>query len=831
LPPEFEELSDVALDLRWTGSQFLSKLWSRFDADAWERSRNPYTILANARQSKIAELQQDQELVGQLKNWLERRDGYFRTPGWFPETHPDSALKCVAYFSMEFGLSEALPIYSGGLGMLAGDHLKAASDLDVPLIGIGLLYQQGYFHQLIGADGEQLEAFPYNDPSSLPITPVHGPDGRWPRVRLELPGRTLFCRIWQAKVGKVTLYLLDSNDPLNHPWDRGITANLYAAGEDKRLLQEIVLGVGGWRLLQLMGIKAQVCHLNEGHAAFAIMARAAEFARDHGVDFETALEATRAGNVFTTHTPVEAAFDKFPGALLMKYACPIARAEGIPLERVVRLGRSNPADDNEPFNMAYFALRGSGRVNGVSRLHGEVSRGLFSNLFPGRPVAEVPVDHVTNGVHVPSWDSDVANKMWRTAMDKKGWQYNLAEAAEGFDKIGDVELWNHRGEARHTLVEYVRRRLGRQLRERNADEDVVERARHMLDPNTLTFGFARRFTAYKRPNMLLHDPERLARILCNPDHPAQLIVAGKAHPRDTQGKGMVQAMARFAFRDDVRDRVVFLEDYDMALAQQLAGGVDVWLNTPRRPAEACGTSGMKMLVNGGLNLSERDGWWDEAYSEDVGWAVGDGTTHAEPEWDDREAEHLYWLIEQQIVPEFYDVDEEGVPKAWVRRVRNSISRLTPRFSADRMVREYVEDDYIPAAQAFGRRSDGGAKLAAELIEWRAELERDWQSMRFTKVTTQSDDEKHHFDVQIYFGELDPKTARVELYAEGEAGGPPEVIVMEQDGAIPGTFNGFHFRASVSNQRPAAHYTPRVVPWHPEAAVPMEAKQILWYHPA
>ncbi len=769
VPKQLERLTELAFDLRLIGSKTMSNIWRRLDPDAWVRCNNPFMVLQHAHQELLEQAAADETLIGELRNWLDRQEHYMQSPGWFRENHANSELKGVAYFSMEFGLAEALPIYSGGLGILAGDHLKSASDLNVPIVGIGLLYQQGYFRQVLAENGWQLEAFPFNDPSSLPVTPVLDPDGRWPRVRLDLPGRTLFLRIWRAQVGKVYLYLLDSNHPLNSPWDRGITANLYAAGKEKRLLQEIVLGVGGWRLLEELGIDVQVCHLNEGHAAFAVLARASSFASQHGVSFPVALRATRAGNVFTTHTPVEAAFDRFDPALVIKYTEPFVRETGLAPEQFLALGRKDPGDSSEPFNMAYLAMRGCCHANGVARLHGRVSRTLFHVLFPGWPEAQVPVGHVTNGVHVPTWHSEPANKLWRQAYGSdRPWLGDLEAAAKAVEGLSDEQLWDYRADARKTLVDYVRQRLERQRRERNSAEAVIQEARHVLDPNVLTLGFARRFAEYKRPNLLLADRDRFARILCNAQRPVQIIVAGKAHPSDDGGKAMIQQMAVFSWRQDVRGRAVFLEDYDMVLAQNFAAGVDVWINNPRRPAEACGTSGMKMLVNGGLHCSVLDGWWPEAYTSEVGWAIGGEREH-QGEGDVDDANALYALLENEITREFYERDEGGIPRAWITRVRSSMTRLTAQFSSDRMVREYVEQAYLPAAKAYSRRCSRNARLACALEDWLAKIDDEWQSMRFGRVAVHQVDDQWHFEVHVLLGGLGADCVQVQLYADPCAG--------------------------------------------------------------
>jgi starch phosphorylase len=629
-------------------------------------------------------------------------------------------------------------------------------------------------------------------------------------------------------VGSVPLFLLDANHPLNSPWDRGITANLYAAGREKRLLQELVLGVGGWRLLDRLGIPVEVCHLNEGHAAFAVLARAASFAARHAVPFPVALRATRAGNVFTTHTPVEAAFDRFEPGLVTRYAGPFIRACGLAEEVFLALGRADGRDGSAPFNMAWLAMRGSSHANGVARLHGRVSRRLFQPLFPGWPEAEVPIGHVTNGVHVPTWHSEQANRLWaEAARGERPWLARLEEAERAVEAIPDEALWDYRAAARQTLVGYIRRRHEATMRERGATPEEARAARHRLDPNVLTLGFARRFTGYKRPDLILRDEARLARLLTDPDRPAQLVMAGKAHPNDEEGKAVVQRVARFAWRGDVRDRVVFLEDYDMVLAQHLAGGVDVWLNNPRRPAEACGTSGMKMLVNGGLNCSSLDGWWDEAFSPEVGWAIGDAAEHG-PEDDGRDAEALYRLLEGEIVPEFYDRDAEGVPRAWIRRVRASMARLTARFSSDRMVQEYVEGSYLPAAAAYRRRAAEGGRLARDLEGWVAALEDGWPGVRFGRVTVQAAGDAWDITVQAYLAELPPDAVEVQLYAEEAGGHPRTLLAMERTGPIHGAVNGHAYRARAPADRPASHYTPRIVPRHPEARVPAECGRILWW---
>ncbi|MGB8331566.1 MAG: alpha-glucan family phosphorylase, partial [Polyangiales bacterium] len=736
---------------------------------------------------------------------------------------------CAAYFSMEFMLSEALPIYSGGLGNVAGDQLKAVSDLGVPVVGVGLLYQQGYFRQVIDKDGAQQALYPYNDPGQLPITPLRQPNGEWLRLEIALPGYSVWLRAWQVRVGRVTLYLLDSNDAANYPAHRGITNELYGGGPELRLKQELLLGIGGWRLLAALGLQPEVCHLNEGHAAFAVLERARSFMQETAQPFEVALAVTRAGNLFTTHTAVAAGFDRFAPALIEQYLGGYAAQKlRISLHDLLALGRSNPNDASEPFNMAYLAIRGSGAVNGVSRLHGRVSRHLFLPLFPHWPEDEIPVGHVTNGVHMPTWDSAPADDLWTDACGKDRWLGTAETLEHDIRQVSDASLWQFRTDASQSLVDYARKRLSRQLAASGASPEAVDGAKHLFDPNRLTLGFARRFATYKRLNLLLHDPERLLRLLTNPQRPVQLIMAGKAHPADQAGQALIQQWTQFIRRPEVRPHAIFLSDYDMHLTAQLVQGVDVWLNTPRRPWEASGTSGMKVLVNGGINLSELDGWWAEAYTPEVGWALGDGREHGDdPAWDAVEAEALYDLLEGEVIPEFYTRDEQGIPCAWVARMRESMARLTPRFSTNRAVREYTEQYYLPAASAYRERAADKGAIGVDMVNWRHALEQTWAALRFGEVKVETDGEQHVFEVQAYLDDLDPETVRVELYADGVNGSAPERVEMKRVRQLAGATNGYAYRAEVPAARLATDYTARVIPYRDGVAIPLEAAHILW----
>jgi starch phosphorylase len=730
---------------------------------------------------------------------------------------------------MEFMLSEALPIYSGGLGNVAGDQLKATSDLGVPVIGVGLLYQQGYFRQVIDQEGIQQALFPYNDPGQLPITPVRQANGEWLRLEIALPGYSLWLRAWQVQVGRSKLYLLDSNDAANIPAHRGITSELYGGGPELRLKQELLLGIGGWRLLSTLGIKPEVCHLNEGHAAFAVLERACSFMQENAQPFKVALAVTRAGNLFTTHTAVDAGFDRFPPALIEQYLGGYAEQKlGITLHDLLAMGRANPNDSSENFNMAYLAVRGSGAVNGVSRLHGKVSRHIFEPLFPHWPTDEVPIGHVTNGVHMPTWDSAESDDLWTQASGKNRWLGTIETLEQDIRKLSDARLWQFRMVARKSLVEYARERLSREQAAIGASPEAVDGARHLFDPNTLTLGFARRFATYKRPNLLLHDPERLLRLLTNFKRPVQLILAGKAHPEDLAGQALIQKWIHFIHRSDARSHVIFLSDYDMLLAERLVQGVDVWINTPRRPWEASGTSGMKVLVNGGINLSELDGWWAEAYTPEVGWALGDGQEHGDdPAWDAIEANALYELLEQEVVPEFYTRDVHGIPATWVKRIRESMARLTPRFSANRAVREYTEQHYLPAAIAQRERTVNKGALGRQVADWQHNLKQKWAALHFGEMKAEIRGGQHVFEVQVYLPDLDPTAVRVELYANGMNSGAPVRQEMKQNQQLAGSPGGYMYSAAVSADRPLADYTARVIPRHDGVAIPLEDARILW----
>jgi starch phosphorylase len=822
-----DALVQLAFNLHWSWNHAADELWEGLDPELWATTQNPWVILRTVSQEKIKAVLGAPEFRTRLDNLLSQNRESYHADAWFQNKHPGAALTSVAYFSMEFMLSEALPIYSGGLGNVAGDQMKAASDLGVPVVGVGLLYGQGYFRQDFDSEGRQQALYPVNDPGQLPIRPLRQPNGEWLRLQIQLPGSKIWLRCWEVSVGRAKLYLLDTNDFANTAAHRGITSELYGGDSEMRLKQEIVLGVGGWRLLRALGLRPEVCHLNEGHAAFATLERARCYMEDHKKPFDLAMNVTRAGNVFTTHTAVSAGFDRFDPDLIRIYLSHYALDElGVPVEDLLAMGRQNRGDNSEPFNMAYLAVRCSGQVNGVSKLHGQVSRQIFGPLFPRWPQDEVPIGSVTNGIHVPTWDSEAADALWTTACGKKRWREDRP-VEDDIRLLTDAQLWQLRTTGRSALIGHMRKRYACQLA---AEGGRPSDAGGIFDDNVLTLGFARRFATYKRPNHLLHDPERLIRLLSDPERPLQVILAGKAHPQDLPGQELIKHWKDFIKRPEVQSRIVFLNDYDMLLAQELVQGIDLWINTPRRPWEACGTSGMKVLVNGGLNLSELDGWWAEAYSPEIGWAIGDGQEHGEdPAWDATEAEALYTLLEQKVIPEFYQRDEKGMPSAWLRRIRESMARLTPEFSATRAICEYTEHHYLPAASGYLERAAGDSTLGASVLHWKQDIDRHWNTVRFGPLGIETHDGQHFFQVQISLGNLNPDQLTVELHADAIDGGEPALEAMvapEPRADLPGAFT---YSAQVSAARPASDYTARIIPHHSNASVPLEAEKILWQH--
>jgi glycogen phosphorylase len=829
----FGALSDLALDLRWSWSSEADEIWQQLDAVLWEQTHNPWIVLQTVSGEILKQRLSDPAFRQKVDALVREKEAADAAVSWFSGSYPGNPLTTVAYFSMEFMLSEALPIYVGGLGNVAGDQLKSASDLGVPVIAIGLLYQQGYFRQQIDRNGEQKDYYPYNDPGQLPVSPLRGPGGDWLRLSIPFPGSPVWLRAWKVRVGRATLLLLDSNDAANDPVYRGITGEVYGGDNEMRIKQEIVLGIGGWRLLETLGIHPQVCHLNEGHAAFAILERARSYMDQAGCTFEEALTITRAGNLFTSHTAVAAGFDHFDPMLIARYLGDYATGKlRISVEELIGLGRQYPHEPTEGFNMAYLAIRGSGAVNGVSELHGRVSRHLFEPLFWRWPTEEVPVGHVTNGVHTPSWESPGANALWTEACGKDRWLGKTEDLPKNVLTVPDDRIWQLRSVAREKLVDYIRQRLSGQLAAASASQQALEEARGVFDPHVLTLGFARRFVPYKRPDLLLHDPARLARLLSNSQQPVQLVIAGKAPPADQGGRDLIKRWIQFISQWNMSRHVVFLSDYDMLLAAHLVHGVDVQLNTPQRPWEASGTSGMKVLVNGGLNLSELDGWWVEAYKPDVGWALGDGNEHGgDPGWDAYEAETLFNILEQQVIPTFYHRNAAGIPVEWVEKVRRSMATLTPFFSANRTVREYTEKFYLTGAKAYADRAADNGALGKRIVKWKQEIELGWANLHFGDVTVHDekdgDTNYHRFEVQLSLGDFSSDMLLVELFALGVNDGPAVRYKLDLQSRAAAGSNITVYGGRVPADRPASDYTARVLPYLAGASVPLETARILW----
>ncbi len=678
VPPRLEALNELSLNLRWTWDHPTRDVFESLDPDLWEEANhNPRRVLGRISQRRLAELASDEAFLAELDRAATSLAEYLSGTGWFRRAHPEAAGVVFAYFSAEFGLTECLPNYAGGLGILAGDHLKSASDEGLPLVGVGLLYQRGYFQQYLNADGWQQETYPVNDFSTLPLRPELDAQNNPLTVSFEFPGRLAHARVWKVQVGRVPLYLLDTNVPQNSEQDRRITGSLYGGDGELRLQQEIVLGIGGMRALAALGIRPAVCHMNEGHSAFLGLERTRELMQELGLPFFEARQLAAAGNVFTTHTPVAAGFDRFDPQLMGGYFGAFAERLGIPFERLLSYGRQDPTDPNESFNMAFLAIRMSSAANGVSRLHGAVTRKMVRTMWPGYSLDEIPVGSVTNGVHIRSWVSLEMTELLNRYLGHR-WAEETAGSAvwDRIDRIPDHELWRVHQIRREHLVNYARQALESQVRRHGGSDAEIITARSVLNPDALTIGFARRFATYKRATLLLRDVPRLKCILTNPARPVQILLAGKAHPHDNAGKDLIRQIIHFARDPEVRSNVVFVEDYDIRVARHLVQGADVWLNTPRRPNEASGTSGMKLLANGGLNLSVLDGWWAEGYDREVGWAIGRGEDYDNDDYQDAvESDALFNLLEKDVAPLFYERDQENLPRGWIAKMKASMKRL------------------------------------------------------------------------------------------------------------------------------------------------------------
>lgn len=838
LPDALAPLMTLASNYWWTWDHDARELYRSIDKDRWdEAEHNPIQFLNSMPQERLLRLADDGYFISRLNRTVERLQKYLTTETWFDRTYPHLRKDTtIAYFCAEFGISEGLPIYSGGLGILAGDHLKAASDLGIPLVGVGLLYNRGYFRQRLNHDGWQQEIYPQYDFYQMPLVLMRGEDGQPVRIEVEFPDRIVNCQVWRAEVGRIPLYLLDSNVLENQPYDQGITDTLYGGDEEMRIRQEMILGIGGMKALRAVGINPTVCHMNEGHAAFLSIERIRQFMQEHETDFRTARQVMVSGNVFTTHTPVPAGFDLFNPPLLERYMGRSVAATGIPFDEFLRLGRIDPENQGEAFNMAVLAMENANRVNGVSKLHAQVTRGMFGSRWSGYPEDEVPVGAVTNGIHTSTWISRRFTDLFDQYLGN-AWRRNPEnpEAWKNVDAIPDEELWSAIESQRGDLIRYIRRRLQGDLDRRNASGLDFGTINGILDPRVLTVGFARRFATYKRGSLMITDRERLKSILYHPERPVQIVIAGKSHPRDDGGKRIIQDLVQFINHGGARTRMVFLEDYDMRVARQLVQGVDVWLNNPRRPHEASGTSGMKVVPNGGLNVSVLDGWWDEAYEPGLGWAIGDRaevTDEGHQDWLDSRA--LYQVLEHEVAPMFYHRVDNGLPRGWLQMVKKSIRQLAPYFSTNRMVRDYAAEYYAPAAEAYHRIAVNDLSRAHAALEWRDRVRSSWGSVRVADVqdtagVRNSLGRSFDLTVTVELGPLTPEDVRVQAVV-GKVGPNRELVSARvEDLTYQGSSDGRHvFKGKVTCDVPGYQgYTVRVIPQHEDVSVPSELSLVAW----
>ncbi|MBF0529613.1 MAG: alpha-glucan family phosphorylase [Deltaproteobacteria bacterium] len=769
LPGSLEALRQLAYNVVFSWHSEVRDLFKRIDPRLWsDIGHNPVLMLGLVSQERLNELAGDPGFVSQLDAVSRDIERYLTRPRQKQFDAEEGWL--VAYFSAEFGLATCLPIYSGGLGILAGDHVKSASDLNLPLVGVGLLYQEGYFCQYLSADGWQMETYPVNDFDNMPVERVRDQQGQQVKVTVNFKDQLVTVGLWLVHVGRIPLYLLDTNLPENPPDIRFTTAQLYGGDREMRLRQEIVLGIGGIRALKAIGLEPTMVHMNEGHSAFTALERINILRKEKGLSFDAAREVVQASAAFTTHTPVPAGNDTFDPALIHSYLGEYTKELGINIKVLMGYGRVNPRDENEPFGMTPLALRLSAHANGVSKLHGQVSRAMWQGVWPHNPVEDVPIDHVTNGVHVPTWISREISQIFDRYLGPNWAEDPDNERVwEQVDQIPTTELWRAHVRCREQLVAYARQRLYYQLSQRGAPTSELQAALEVLNPDSLTIGFARRFATYKRATLLFREPDQLEQIINNPDRPVQMIIAGKAHPQDNEGKQFIKTIIHLARQERFRRRIVFLEDYNMHLAHLLVAGADVWLNTPRRPLKACGTSGMKAMANGSLNLSVLDGWWDEGYHRDCGWSIGYRETYADLNFqDETEGRDLLNLLEKQVAPLFYGRSSDGVPRGWVEKMRAGLRKLAPIFNAHRMVQDYAEKFYIPCSKRYRTLSRDNMAGAKELAQWRSKIMTGWSDVAVVDVTSGNGQEAFvdgeiQVTARVRLGGLSPDDVTVEAY--------------------------------------------------------------------
>jgi glycogen phosphorylase len=838
LPERLQALQKIAYNMWWCWNHEAVFLFRRIDDDLFDLVENsPVKLLGAIDQSRLEALQNDDGFLAHMDRVEEALNSYMTSPTWFQETYPGAGDFRVAYFSAEFGIHESIPIYSGGLGLLAGDHLKSASDLGLPLVGVGLMYREGYFRQYLNIDGWQQESYPENDFFNLPLVPETRADGSPLAISVPFPGREVWARIWRIQVGRVPVYLLDTNIPQNPAEDRQITGRLYGGDNDMRIRQEMVLGIGGIRALHALGKVPTVCHMNEGHSAFGGLERIRLLMDEHTLNFAAAREAVTAGTCFTTHTPVPAGNDIFPPQMVEYYFSGYLPQLRIDRQEFLALGRQNPRDENEAFCMTVLAIRLANITNGVSQLHGKVSRKMWRNLWPDLPEAELPITSITNGVHTRSWLAPEMAQLYDRYLGVQ-WEERPTDYAiwRRADHIPDAELWRTHERRRERLVAFARARLKNQLRRRGAPPAEIARAEEALDPEALTIGFARRFATYKRGTLIFRNIDRLLAIINNKDRPVQIIFAGKAHPRDHAGKELIAEILHIARRPEFRRRVVWLENYDIHVARTLVQGIDVWLNNPRRPLEASGTSGMKVCCNGGINMSVLDGWWVEGYMQNNGWAIGAGEEYTDLTYqDDVESRAIYDLLEQEVVPLFYTRSSDGLPRGWIRMMKQSISTCCPVFNTNRMVQDYIEKCYRPSAKRHNILLGNGLKNAVELAQWRRRLAQGWQQIKVEAVESNGADPMQvgkELDVKarVNLGGFSPDDVEVQLF-HGQVDSlgdipSPRTVTMSHNGTHEG--NAWVFQGRIQCRASGQHgFAVRVLPRHANLSSPFEPGLVTW----
>jgi starch phosphorylase len=839
IPERLAHLHDIAYNLWWSWESEAIELWRRMDFDLWDEvNHNPLRMLGNLTQERFKELSEDDSFLAHLERVSKKLDSYLDSTSWYDTQYNERATRRIAYFSFEYGLAESFPIYSGGLGILSGDHLKSASDLGLPLVAVGLLYRRGYFRQYLNTDGWQQEFLPPVDVYTLPIELQVDSQGEPCLVEVQIGTRTVYAQIWKVLVGRIPLYLLDTNHPLNSVEDREITSQLYGGDFDLRIRQEMILGIGGYRALHKLGITPSVCHMNEGHAAFQSLERVRELIAEKHLTFEEARIATTCGNVFTTHTPVPAGNDRFPADRIEHYFNSYIPLLGITKDQFLGLGRENENDPHESFCMTVLALKLSSHSNGVSQLHGTISRAMWKRIWQEASLGEIPIDAVTNGVHIKTWISGDMAALYDRYLGIRWWSNPCDQAAwERVKQIPDGELWRTHERRAERLVSFVRRRLKEQLTRRGLPLSEIRIADEVLDPDCLTIGFARRFAVYKRGTLLFRDPERLAKILNNPERPVQIIFAGKAHPADVPGKEIIRSLAHFCRQAQFRHHVVFLEDYDMNVARYLLQGVDIWLNTPRRPLEASGTSGMKAAANGVLNLSIPDGWWCEGFLGDNGWSIGSGEDYSDQDYQDKvESEIVYDLLEKDIVPLFYERGRDDLPRGWIQKMKRSIMTICPRFNTHRMLLDYAEKFYFPSTEKYLRLSQDNYSVVRSAATWEKRVLGQWSKIRITAVHSDLENQvvpvggKVPVRVDVDLQQLNPEDLEVEVFfgkltSEGEIdnGSVRKLEFERMLAAGVGRYSG-NLTCHTSGR---FAFVPRLLARHPDIPVQDHLKNIIW----